>query len=314
MFYANEMVRLPDSPRHQNAECWLGGKSIRTANKTVQQSSVSGLECPTIDLLKLNDSIHNGVLHLEKPRTDRIIMTYKHGAGIYTQYGNQSGKIDIPLPDIYLVIDLFIRSRDNGYQTRTNDIYIGSEYLSLIPLTNLFTERCHPQGRVTHSNGKEIHYTRMCHHNVLDSMVGTKNTALDIINNVIINIPALLFTHGNNDIDLMDSYYECRYNAEDITANVFEHYLDYVEYTQYWYLLQYLMQYNDNAEDLYEKLSKEHISDYIRSLNKSVETICKEFQSASNDEAFPVNYSDDYDDDDDYDDYDDDDYDEDDDW
>lgn len=33
MFYANEMVRLPDSPRHQNAECWLGGKSIRTANK-----------------------------------------------------------------------------------------------------------------------------------------------------------------------------------------------------------------------------------------------------------------------------------------
>lgn len=26
MFYANEMVRLPDSPRHQNAECWLGGK------------------------------------------------------------------------------------------------------------------------------------------------------------------------------------------------------------------------------------------------------------------------------------------------
>ena len=60
-------------------------------------------------------------------------------------------------------------------------------------------------------------------------MVGTKNTALDIINNVIINIPALLFTHGNNDIDLMDSYYECRYNAEDITANVFEHYLDYPE-------------------------------------------------------------------------------------
>lgn len=71
------------------------------------------------------------------------------------------------------------------------------------------------------------------------------------------------------------------------------------------------MQYNDNAEDLYEKLSKEHISDYIRSLNKSVETICREFQSASNDESFPVNYSDDYDDD--YD-YDDDDYDEDDDW
>ena len=143
MFYANEMVRLPDSPRHQNAECWLGGKSIRTANKTVQQSSVSGLECPTIDLLKLNDSIHNGVLRLEKPRTDRIIMTYKHGAGIYTQYGNQSGKIDIPLPDIYLVIDLFIRSRDNEYQTRTNDIYIGSEYLSLIFILNSANQSFH---------------------------------------------------------------------------------------------------------------------------------------------------------------------------
>ncbi len=313
MFYANEMVRLPDSPRHQNAECWLGGKSIRTANKTVQQSSVSGLECPTIDLLKLNDSIHNGVLRLEKPRTDRIIMTYKHGAGIYTQYGNQSGKIDIPLPDIYLVIDLTIRSRENGYQTHTNDIYIGSEYLSLIPLTNLFTEECHPQGRVTQSNGKEIHYTKMCHHYVLDSMVGIKNTALEIINNVIINIPALLFTHGNNDIDLMGRNYGCRYNAEYITENVFEHYLDYTEYAQYWYLLNYLMQYNDNAEDLYEKLSKENISDYIRSLNKSSETICREFQTASTDESFPVNYSDDYDEDYDDDDYDED-YDEDDDW
>lgn len=130
---------------------------------------------------------------------------------------------------------------------------------------------------------------------------------------MIINIPALLFTHGNNDIDLMGRNYGCRYNAEYITENVFEHYLDYTEYAQYWYLLNYLMQYNDNAEDLYEKLSKENISDYIRSLNKSSETICREFQTASTDESFPVNYSDDYDEDYDDDDYDED-YDEDDDW
>ena len=314
MFYANEMVRLPDSPRHQNAECWLGGKSIRTANKTVQQTSISGLECPTIDIIKLNDSIKHGVLRIHQPRENRLKITYKHGTGIYTQYGNISGKIDIPLPDIYLVIDMDIISRQNGYQTRTNNIYIGSEYIAMLPLTNVFSDTCDPIGRVNESNGKNIHYTKMCHDNVLDSMVGTRENVLDIINNVIANISPFLLTHGNNDIDLQD--YRCgsanKWTAEEITYKIFDNHIGYTTFTQYWYLLNYLMEFQPDPEKLYAQLNVENVVDVIKSFGKTERQISTDYQQAENEDGFPVNYDDDYDDYDDYDD--DDDYDEDDDW
>lgn len=38
MFYQNSMLHIPDSPRQQNAETWLSGKTIRTKNKQIEMT------------------------------------------------------------------------------------------------------------------------------------------------------------------------------------------------------------------------------------------------------------------------------------
>lgn len=39
MFYENQMVHIPDSPRNQNPEVWMSGKSLRTQHKHIEQTS-----------------------------------------------------------------------------------------------------------------------------------------------------------------------------------------------------------------------------------------------------------------------------------
>ena len=58
MFYQNSMLHIPDSPRQQNAETWLAGKTIRTKNKQIEITQ----DFTSFDLTKLEPQIAHGFI------------------------------------------------------------------------------------------------------------------------------------------------------------------------------------------------------------------------------------------------------------
>lgn len=93
MFYKNQTIHIPDSPRNQNTEAWLAGKTIRTKHRHVE----GGRPFKNIDVMKLNDQIAHGFLKAEwNERNNHLNFVFKHAAGVYRHMDLTEGILMYP--------------------------------------------------------------------------------------------------------------------------------------------------------------------------------------------------------------------------
>ena len=202
MFYTNNTIHHPDSPRHQDMLSWLSGKVIRMRN---QHSADANSIFPQFDIRHMEEQIQQGFLYADRDR-DLYEIVFKHEGGICTQHGFKSGSIDIPIPEFYLYVRFHLISGSNGLTFDTEKVVIGSRYRNLLPLSNIHSGDSCDHRIMGQSQGQSIDCASMCYGDALDELVGTcpdVETAFHRLSNSI--LPFLL-TGGNNDLSVYDGY------------------------------------------------------------------------------------------------------------
>lgn len=261
MFYQNYMLHIPDSPRQQNAETWLSGKTIRTKNKQIEMTS----DFTSFDLTKLEPQIAHGFIKVKyEPNYNRLTFLFKHGKGIYKQFGFRKGHVDVPLPDIYLVGYMKFERTSQGYRIWAEDVRIGSIHIDNLPLSNVFIrDNNYTEFGIKYTDNKRIYYTEMCHGGVLDEMMSNHKTITESLNALSAGITSYLMSHGNYDLRLPRTTHHSSYSADSI-GDILRHRSgdDTNSYKQYWVYMNLLSQKYD-IDELYNRLSKLNSRDEV---------------------------------------------------
>ena len=261
MFYQNQTIHHPDSPRNMNTESWLAGKSLRT-----EHTHVNGTGTFTyIDLEHIESQIAHGFIKVKyDKRRNEVYFLFKHEAGVHKIYGFESGYTEIPIPEFYMLghIELY---RENGkFRASVEEIQIGSHYAHLLPFSNLY-EGYHDQwGMITRSGDKNITYRRVCDEGVLSCLIGEVDSVVELLNKCSSVFTTYLLTGGNTDLSLYSRSYD-GLPAYRI-SQIFDRENTWNQFRMYWYLLNTALKHN-SPEEVYDKMAKcQHANDVFDAL------------------------------------------------
>ena len=338
MFYTNQSIHHPDSPRHMDVGCWAGEHTVALRNQfDPKHVAVNGF-----DVTAHIDQIEQGVMalfpHTRNESLRGVRLIYKLPKGMYEQQGFGGGSITIPVPDIYIsaYVDLYFGSTG----VRVNDVTmeLGSPYQEYLPLSNIHNYR--------HENTLSA-FDAPVADGLLVSEVRTGRyfadrddphpSAVDAVNDVIAVLPSFLFTNGNLDLTLSRrEAYESGFFEDDARRRTYFNYSgqnDYHEaiyayhigawlaartqqncrhsvnsYTAYWLFLHYVSEHLElTIDDIYQRLAQttsfENFFDRFGISDKEYYAFVDKYQ-ASKDAIYTYNEDDDDDEDDDEDDLD----------
>lgn len=120
MFYTNQSIHHPDSPRHMDVGSWANEHTVALRNQfDPRHVAVNGF-----DVTPYIDQIEQGVVALfpvtrnESLRGFRFI--YKLPKGMYEQQGFGGGSITIPVPELY--ISAYVELNFGSAGVRVNDV------------------------------------------------------------------------------------------------------------------------------------------------------------------------------------------------
>lgn len=279
MFYQQQLIHTPDSPRNQAPIPWTFNKTLRTGHKHIDviQNQIN------IDYRNIEEQIAQGFVYLHTTNR-RVQFIYKIPSGVYTIHGFRKGSIDIPLPELYVAGHLDI------YEDfiSENNIRIGSRYLPLLPFSNIHNDDGCESFEINKSNDKPIHYMRMCTGGVLKNLIRDIKNPLDAANKLQAVIIPFFLSYGNYDLSLCNFY---SHSLNGITARQITRILDNRldinsdHYARYWVLLNYLNQQYD-TDYIYETLASMTDSDQVfETFNITPNEIAeyyKQYQSSAN--------------------------------
>lgn len=252
MFYENQMVHIPDSPRNQHPEVWMNGKSLRTQHKHIDQIS----DFTNVSVVALEDQIAHGLLYANNDtNTRKLRLIFKHKSGNYAQYGFSDGNIDVPLPDLYVQMELYLIRNGQSYEVEVDYVYVSSQYLAFLPLSNLYdgNRSCFSELQQVNER-KQIYTAKLCDGGVITRLVGQAPTVVDVINRISANLTSYLMTRGNTDLNLRNSSNRFSINAL-LIANRFNTGSTRGEFIKYWAFLHKISE-NRTPEQVYEQLSE----------------------------------------------------------
>ena len=193
MFYNNQQIHHPDSPREMNAYAWLANKHICARNEKIDvlQQDID------IDLSRIDSQVAEGIVYCK--RTGRYFtIVYKQAPGMYVQQGFVSGSIEIPLPELYVFVKFTIVERDGKYRVDTDKMRITSPHRMLLPLSNIYNSN-----RDFEYNGYRDYGHNVCHGHVIDQLIGNQENINDIPTAFANAVKTFLLSHGNPDLDLI---------------------------------------------------------------------------------------------------------------
>lgn len=281
MFYNQQFVNKPDSPRKQSPIPWTFNKTLRTAHKHINtlKSRIN------IDHREIEEQIAQGFVYIQTLDNNKTIkFLYKIPAGTYTIHGFRRGSIDIPLPQLYVAGRLQIQNQSIIY----NNIRLGSQYLPLLPLSNIHNEYDDESFEIETSNGKPIYYMKMCTGSALRDLIGEVNNPIEAINKLQSIIIPFFLRYGNEDLRLCPLEVS---NLNSITARSISYYLEDQltcqsnHYTRYWILLNYLHQKYD-THYIYQTLgSMRHRREIFNKFDitpADFQKYLKEYQTSAN--------------------------------
>lgn len=215
MFLEKNTIRKPDSPRYQSTKPWLFNNSLRSKNHYVPEFKTFN----KIDHLSSHEDIKQGYIYASYDKsTKTFTFVFKHAPGIYRAYGFLEGSVDIPLPELYIYGSLRFGQSENGtFSIIDEEIALGSPWLSVLPLSNIYTDRAEPWPCPTTSNGETIYYAPMCSGSILYNRTRNSTSPLEIINKCASYFTAFLLNHGNTDLSLYsyDTDSECDEDDEE---------------------------------------------------------------------------------------------------
>lgn len=273
MFYANQTIHFPDSPRRMDAGAWATGTTVAMRNAHTDMLS-DGL--PVIDLRHHVDDIAEGVIYLSpedqqyEEATQFFSLVYKLPAGIYEQFGivdkvagdneQANGSIFIPVPDTYILVRGRITDKSTADESKfsayIDRISVGTHYPDLLPYTNIYNglDNVSQTHSVQRTAEGDIDYRQLCFGGFLNDVIGEGFPArMDAINAVIAQLPSLLFANGNADLPPRDDRGDIVSSIHPNLKRGFRN--DYIRriYHTYWYLLALL--HNHVNTDVYRYLS-----------------------------------------------------------
>ena len=322
MFYTNHSIHHPDSPRHMDAGTWVSGRTVVVKN----QFDPSRLTLNPIDVTAHLDQIEQGVVRLTPvTRYDRLAGTkivYKLPQGMYTQQGFAGGFIDIPIPDIYIHIDMSISQASEGVYVQSVTLDIASNKQGFLPISNMYayTVRHDIPDFILPNAGDDTAVSNICIGDFFYDRRTTFPNAVDAINDIIAVLPIFPFIKGNLDLSLSrrDGYDEGFFDPSSegergrSAYNNYNGQSDYSEkiyalhigawlsrqtqshcrrsvcsHVAYWLFLHYASQHPDfTIDDLYDKLSKTTSFDqFFERFGMSAQEYCAfvdEYQSSEN--------------------------------
>lgn len=335
MFYTNQSIHHPDSPRHMDAGVWAGEHTVALRN----QFDPSRVAVNGFDVTPYIDQIEQGVVALfpvtrnESLRGFRLI--YKLPKGMYEQQGFGGGSITIPVPDMYIsaYVELYFGSA--GVRVGDVTMELGSPYQEYLPLSNIHNYR--------HENtlsgfdarvADGLLVSEVCTGRYFADRDDAHPSAVDAVNDVIAVLPSFLFTNGNLDLTLSRrEAYESGFFEDDARRHTYFNYSgqnDYHEaiyafhigtwlatqtqrncqkpvssYTAYWLFLHYVSEHPDlTIDDIYQRLAQtmafENFFDRFGISDKEYYDFVDEYQAS--DDAILLYNEDDEDDDEDEDD------------
>lgn len=290
MFYTKQTIHNPDSPRNMNTESWLAGKSLRVAHRHIEGAGTF----TDIDLSKIETEIAHGFIKVIYNTRDNIVtFTFKHEPGVYKQYGFESGYIEVPLPELYITGQFETIRRDGKMHAHFLDIQVGSHYIQLLPLSNLYESGPNNWNRIEHSNGRKICYRSVCDEGVLANLVGGCDTVVEILNRLSTQFTTYLLTGGNPDLSLGCRLYEGLITGEmiaDIIADEFGYNTRFKEYRMYWCFLNAGLK-HFSPEEIYDKLQNcASVRDCLRALNITYADIQEVSDANENSDHKVINY------------------------
>lgn len=289
MFYTKQTIHNPDSPRNMNTESWLAGKSLRVAHRHIEGAGTF----TDIDLSKMETEIAHGFIKVITNSDNVVTFTFKHEPGVYKQYGFESGYIEVPLPELYITGQFETIRRDGKMHAHFLDIQVGSHYIQLLPLSNLYESGPNNWNRIKHSNGRKICYRRVCDEGVLANLVGGCDTVVEILNRLSTQFTTYLLTGGNTDLSLGCRLYEGRITGEmiaDIIADEFGYDTRSKEYRMYWCFLNAGLK-HFSPEEIYDKLQNcASVRDCLRALNITYADIQEVSDENKNSDHEVINY------------------------
>lgn len=266
MFYTKQTIHNPDSPRNMNTESWLAGKSLRVAHRHIEGAGTF----TDIDLSKMETEIAHGFIKVITNSDNIVTFTFKHEPGVYKQYGFESGYIEVPLPELYITGQFETIRRDGKMHAHFLDIQVGSHYIQLLPLSNLYESGPNNWNRIEHSAGRKICYRSVCDEGVLAKLVGGCDTVVEILNRLSTQFTTYLLTGGNTDLSLGCRLYEGQITGEmiaDIIADEFGYDTRSEEYRMYWCFLNAGLK-HFSPEEIYNKLQEcSSVRDCLRALD-----------------------------------------------
>lgn len=272
MFYTKQTIHNPDSPRNMNTESWLAGKSLRVAHRHIEGAGTF----TDIDLSKMETEIAHGFIKVTTNSDNVVTFTFKHEPGVYKQYGFKSGYIEVPLPELYITGQFETIRRDGKMHAHFLDIQVGSHYIQLLPLSNLYESGPNNWNRIEHSNGRKICYRRVCDEGVLANLVGGCDTVVEILNRLSTQFTTYLLTGGNTDLSLGCRLYEGQITGEmiaDIIADEFDYDTRSENYRMYWCFLNAGLK-HFSPEEIYDKLQDcASVRDCLNTLNITCDDI-----------------------------------------
>ena len=203
MFYTNQSIHHPDSPRHLDAGVWAGEHTVALRN----QFDPSRVAVNEFDVTAHIDQIEQGVVALfphmrnESLRGFRII--YKLPKGMYEQQGFGGGSITIPVPDIYISAYIDVTFGSSGVRVNDVSMELGSPYQEYLPLSNIHNYK---QSNILSSFDAPIAdgmlTSEVCTGRYFADRRTVCPSAIDAVNDVVVILPSFLFTNGNLDLTL----------------------------------------------------------------------------------------------------------------
>lgn len=267
MFYENQHIHNADSPRQQFTPAWLSGKSLRAQNQHITQLT----DIENIDHLDIEEDIAQGFIAIDH-HSNYLTWTYKVPAGVYPIYGFLEGSIDVPLPELYITGRYRLsRNRNSTYTISVDNIYIGSQFLQFLPLSNLYSYNEYPYNlhndrdypTPEYSHHEKIYYTYFCAGSVLRDVIRNATSIPEILNKTANYLLPFMMNHGNTDLTLYQSQrIDNRTTAYNIsnqiaiykdTSSERQKKADQFEY--YWAFLNYLLS-RETPENIYQKLKE----------------------------------------------------------
>lgn len=289
MFYTKQTIHNPDSPRNMNTESWLAGKSLRVAHHHIEGAGAF----TDIDLSKMETGIAHGFIKVITNSDNIVTFTFKHEPGVYKQYGFESGYIEVPLPELYITGQFETIRRDGKMHAHFLDIQVGSHYVQLLPLSNLYESGPENWNRIERSNGRKICYRRVCDEGVLANLVGGCDTVVEILNRLSTQFTTYLLTGGNTDLSLGCRLYAGQIPGEDIAnivAEVFGYDTRSKQYRIYWCFLNAGLK-HFSPEEIYDKLHEcRYVRDCLTALNITYDDIQAVSDENNNSDHKVINY------------------------